>query len=107
MLERLAHDARSGFRALRNSRGIPALVIAALALGIGANTAIFTITHALVLRSLPVRDPAHLLGVEIGNFMSWGYIEAGNSFTWQLWQDFTFGLERRVRRFDPPCGTSR
>lgn len=89
MLETLVHETRYALRALRNSRGISALVIAALAMGIGANTAIFTITHALVLRSLPVKDPAHLLNVEIGNFMSWGYIEADTSFTWTLWNDFT------------------
>ena len=37
------------------------IVIATLALGIGANTAIFSILHALVLRSLPVADPARLV----------------------------------------------
>jgi predicted permease len=80
---------RDAFRALRASRGISWLVIAALALGMGANTAIFTITHALLLRSLPVKDPAHLINVQVGNFMSWGYIEMDNSFTWALWGEFT------------------
>ena len=88
-LDMLAQDTKYAFRALRSSRAISVLVISALALGIGANTAIFTITHALVMRSLPVKDPAHLQNIQVGNFMSWGYIEISNSFTANLWNEFT------------------
>ncbi len=86
-LDGLAQDARYTVRALRSGRGVSALIVAALALGIGANTAIFSITHALLLRALPVKDPAGLLNVRLGNFMSWGYIEANDSFTYALWKD--------------------
>ncbi len=47
-LDGLAQDARYTFRTLRSSRSVSLLIIAALALGIGANTAIFSITHALI-----------------------------------------------------------
>ena len=50
-------------RALRARPSYSLIVIATLALGIGANTAIFSILHALVLRSLPVADPARLVVV--------------------------------------------
>ena len=74
-LDSMAQDLRYAVRALRNSAGVSALVIAALALGIGANTAIFTITNALLFRSLPIKDPQSLVNVNVGNFQSWGYIE--------------------------------
>ncbi len=88
-IEDFLMDIRYGLRMLGKIPGFTAVVVLTLAIGIGANTAIFTITHALVLRSLPVKDPAHLLNIQVGNFMSWGYIEASNSFTWALWNDFT------------------
>src|SRR4030095_15675221 len=50
-------------RALVARPGYALVVAATLALGIGANTAIFSILHALVLRSLPVADPARLVVV--------------------------------------------
>ena len=65
--ERWCHDclrdARYGGRALFASPGFTATVVLSLALGIGANTAIFSILHALVLRSLPVSDPERLVVV--------------------------------------------
>lgn len=80
---------RYALRALSASRGIATLAVLAFGLGIGANTAIFTIARALLFRSLPVRDPAHLVNVQVGNFMSWGYIEGDNTFSWPLWQELT------------------
>ena len=87
-LDSLAQDLRYAFRSLKNSRGVAALIVAALALGIGANTAIFSITNALILRSLPVKDPKNLVSVCVGNFMSWGYVEAEETFTHALWTEF-------------------
>ncbi len=85
-LESLAQDARYTLRSFRSSRTVSALIVLLLALGIGANTAIFSIAHALLLRALPVKDPAGLVNLRVGNFMSWGYIEAEDTLTYALWK---------------------
>jgi putative ABC transport system permease protein len=63
MLERLIQDVRYGLRNMRRSPGFTAVAALTLALGIGANTAIFSVLDALVLRSLPVRDPSRLVAI--------------------------------------------
>jgi predicted permease len=59
-LEILARDIRYALRQLRKSPGFALTVIVTLALGIGANTSIFTLVHGILLRSLPVHDPSSL-----------------------------------------------
>src|SRR5258708_4287873 len=59
-LEILAQDARYAARQLRKSPGFTLTAIITLALGIGANTAIFTLVQGILLRSLPVNDPSRL-----------------------------------------------
>lgn len=54
-------DVRYGSRMLRRSPGFAAVAIGILALGIGANTAIFSVINPLMLRQLPVREPAQLV----------------------------------------------
>ena len=56
-------DVRLAFRTLRAAPVVSAVVILSLALGIGANTAIFSIVDALILRTLPVREPDRLMMV--------------------------------------------
>lgn len=56
----LIRDLRYALRSLRNSPGFTLTVIVTLALGIGANTAIFTLVDGILLRSLPVANPAQL-----------------------------------------------
>ena len=53
-------DVRYALRQLRHSPGFALTAIITLALGIGANTAIFTLVHGILMRSLPVADPSLL-----------------------------------------------
>ena len=55
------HEIRQAFRAMRAAPIVSAVAILSLALGIGANTAMFSILDSLLLRSLPVRDPQRLV----------------------------------------------
>lgn len=62
-LERLFGDVRYAFRTLRNNPGFTGVAVLTLALGIGANTAIFSLIDTLLLRSLPVPDPQELVRI--------------------------------------------
>src|SRR3981081_3198641 len=73
--ESLAQDIHYGVRAMLRSPVLTAVALVSLALGIGANTAIFSLLDAVMLRSLPVKEPAQLvlLGEGTWNGISDGF----------------------------------
>src|SRR4030095_12850112 len=61
MMENLLKDIRYGVRGLLKRKAFAAIAVLTLALGIGANTAIFTLVNAVMLKSLPVEKPEELV----------------------------------------------
>jgi hypothetical protein len=62
-IESFLVDMRYGLRMLRKNPGFSAVAILTLGLGIGANTAIFTVINAVMLRALPVQHPEQLVSI--------------------------------------------
>ena len=65
-LDEVLQDLRYGFRGLRRTPGVTFVAILMLAFGIGANTAIFSMVNALLLRPMPVVDPDRLIRISQG-----------------------------------------
>ena len=92
-METLLQDLRFALRSLWKARLTSTLAILCLALGIGANTAIFSVVHAVLLESLPFKDPQRLVMayesyVGVGRKSSTGSVAPANYFEWRT--------ERRV-----------
>ena len=90
LLDDVGRDVRYAFRLFARQRTFAAVIIVTLALGIGANTAFFSIADSLLLRKLPVEDPDRLVRL----------IDAPpsgqQSWTYPIWQE----IQVRADRFD-------
>ena len=98
-LDEIAQDLRYGLRLLRQSPAFTLVAIASLALGIGANSAIFALVDGVLLKSLPVRDPQQLVLLDDGSWTNpiWEQIrnrQAEFSDGAAAWSDVRFDLSR-------------
>jgi predicted permease len=91
----LLQDLKYGLRQLRRNPGYTAIAILTLALGIGANTAIFTLVDAVMLKSLPVVNPSQLYRVGTANNCC---VNAGLQDNWDL---YSYDLYKQFRDHTP------
>src|SRR5437868_2684037 len=83
----LLQDLRYGIRRLLKAPLFSGVVILSVALGIGANTAIFTLLDQVILRLLPVRDPQGLALLSIRG-SNYGSNRGRDSISYPLYEDF-------------------
>src|SRR5437879_10573396 len=95
-------DLRLAFRSLRATPIVTVVAILSLALGIGANTAIFSLVDSLVLRALPVKEPQRLALVtdtakrSATTYVIWREIERRHLFDGAFaWSEMRFNLAER------------
>jgi len=85
-IENLIRDVRYGLRMLVKDYGFTAVVVLTLALGIGANTAIFSVVYAVLLKPLPFRTPGQLVSVFEANEQAGVPAEGCSYAEFQEWQ---------------------
>jgi predicted permease len=99
VMETLLQDIRYGLRMMRRNLGFSAVAIVTLALGIGANTAIFSVVNGVLLNPLPYPDPEQLVGLHQSkaNFVN-GAISFPNFLDWRK-NNRSFSSMAIVRRY--------
>jgi putative ABC transport system permease protein len=113
MFESILQDVRYGMRQLRKSPGFTLAAVLSLALGIGANTAIFELVNAIRLKMLPVRNPRELVAIDFEQHsMRAGWFSSRSAaLTYAQWdkirteqQAFTGVLAWSAARFNLAAG---
>ncbi|HSB12385.1 MAG TPA: ABC transporter permease [Blastocatellia bacterium] len=99
-METLWRDLKYGARMLVKSPGFTAVAAIALALGIGANTAIFSVVNAVLIRSLPFRDPDRLVMVWENNRVRGNNRNVISAANYLDWQDQNSVLEQMAAFYD-------
>src|SRR6266498_5349443 len=93
-MQNLLQDLRYGARMLLKKPGFTLIAVLTLALGVGANTAIFSVINSLMLRPLPFREPDKLFQVWESN-VKLGYNETDASYpNIADWRDQNQGIEK-------------
>lgn len=87
-METLLKDLRYGYRTLLRNPGFTLVAVLSLALGIGANTAIFSFLNTILLRQLPVKDPQNLVLFGEGRSRGSSSVGSGEMFSWRACNDF-------------------
>jgi predicted permease len=91
-IQNFRQDVRYGLRQLRRNPEFTVVAVLSLALGIGANTAIFTLINALLLRSLPVQKPDELM--LLGHGLDRGVVGEAQRGSWEL---FSYAFYQHLR----------
>ena len=86
----IAQDVRYAFRTLWHAPAFALVVVVTLALGIGANTAIFTLMDQVLLRALPVHDPASLVALN-SKGSNMGRMEGPRTFSYPMFRQLRAG----------------
>lgn len=94
-MDNVWQDVRLALRLVRRSPCFAAIIVFTLALGIGANAAIFGVVNGLLLRPLPVADPSRLVTISSDAAIARGYT-AGPGWTFAMWEE----LQPHVELFD-------
>jgi predicted permease len=103
-LQGLGQDFRLAVRTLRSTPIVTVVVVVSLALGVGANTAIFSLVNSLLLRSLPVRQPERLVTALTGaSYVTWDQVrQHAAPFDGALaWSDDRFNVAEQGGEIEP------